>query len=173
MTISKSKILSHTGVEYKKPVKQNNLQVTNTINVKNSEATIEPQPTEHLPETKAEYPKIIKEPHVIQDPESPELLKALLELYSSNVLRLNGDLIVKNVELIEIVKLATDADDVIIELDFEVNCCGSESGLNYFKPINCVHKGVTTDFHYNYNTQFNIQFNILRKYRVSLNITHD
>jgi IS5 family transposase len=96
-------------------------------------------------------------------------LKALLELYSSNVLRLNGDLIVKNVELIEIVKLATDADDVIIELDFEVNCCGSDKGLNYLKRINCVHKGATTDFRYNYN----IQFNILRKYRVSLDITHD
>jgi hypothetical protein len=168
MTISKSKILSHTGVEYNKSVKQNNLQVTNNINVKNSEATIEP-PIEHLPEVKAEYPKIIKEPHVIQDPESPELLKALLELYSSNVLRLNGALIVKNVELIKIVKLATDADDVIIELDFEVNCCGSDKGLNYLKRINCVHKGVTTDFRYNYN----IQFNILRKYRICLDITHD
>jgi hypothetical protein len=90
MTISKSKILSHTGVEYNKFVKQNNLQATNTINVKNSEATIEPPP-----EIKADYPKIIKEPHVIQELDTPELLKALLELYSLNVLLLNGDLILK------------------------------------------------------------------------------
>jgi hypothetical protein len=78
-------------------------------------------------------------------------------------------LFLKNIELIEIVKLATDADDVIIELDFEINCCGNDKGLNYLKRINCVHQGVTTDFLYNYN----IQLNILRKYRVSLEITLD
>jgi hypothetical protein len=55
----------------------------------------------------------------------------------------------KNIELIEILKLAIDADDVIIELDFEINCCRRDKGMNYLKRINCVHKGVTTDFRYN------------------------
>jgi hypothetical protein len=142
MTISKSKILSHTGGEYNKSLKQNNLQVTNTVNVK---PTITQREISSFssPEVKAEYPKseahedlssmvIILEKrneHIpINDSESPELLKFLLYLYSSNLYRIGGDLIIKNEQLIEIVKLATDADDVIIELDFEVNCCASDKG---------------------------------------------
>jgi hypothetical protein len=194
MTISKSKILSHTGVEYNKSVEQNNLQVINTINVK---PTITQREVSifSAPEIKSEYPKILSsEPKSSPDPvsppppthpatpsdgttksepindsESPELLKALLQLYSSNILRINGDLILKNEELISIVKLATDADDVIIELDFEVNCCGTDKGLNYLKRINCVHGEVVTDFRFKYNAQFSI----LRKYKISLDISHN
>jgi hypothetical protein len=194
MTISESKILSHTGVEYNKSVKQNNLQVTNTINVKPTIPQREVS-TFSAPEVKAEYPKILSsEPkssvdpvsppppshptapsdlkiksEQISDAESPELLKALLQLYSSNILLINGDLILKNEELISIVKLATDADDVIIELDFEVFCCGTDKGLHFLKRINCVHDEVVADFRFKYN----IQFNILRKYKTSLDITHD
>jgi hypothetical protein len=62
-------------------------------------------------------------------------------------------MIFKNEKRIEIVKLETDAHDVIIELDFEVNCCATDKGLNYLKRMNFVHEEVATDFRFKFNIQ--------------------
>jgi hypothetical protein len=106
-------------------------------------------------------------PHRI---ETVELLQSLLDLYTSNVLKdLEGELILKNSDLVELIMKITEADDVEVKLDYEINCCGGGKGLNVIDRINIIKDEEVTDFQHFHN----VAYNILRKYKISLSMTHD
>jgi hypothetical protein len=101
--------------------------------------------------------------------ETVELLQSLLDLYTSNIMKIDGELILKNSDLVELITKITDADDVEVKLDYEVNCCGSGKGLNIIDRINILKDEEVTDFQHFHN----VEYNVLRKYKISLSMTHD
>jgi hypothetical protein len=102
--------------------------------------------------------------------ETVELLQSLLDLYTSNILKdLEGELILKNSDLVELIMKITEADDVEVKLDYEINFCGGGKGLNVIDRINIIKDEEVTDFQHFHN----IEYNVLRKYKISLSMTHD
>jgi hypothetical protein len=82
---------------------------------------------------------------------------------------IEGELILKNSDLVELIMKITDADDVEVKLDYEINCCGGGKGLNVIDRINIIKDEEVTDFQHFHN----IEYNVRRKYKISLSMTHD
>ena len=99
-----------------------------------------------------------------------DLLKRIIRLYVSNILRIDGKLVLKNDDLIDLIKFITNAERVEIKVDYEVNCCGSSKGLNSINKILIINSSSTaTDMKY----RFNEEYNTLLSYGISLNFTRD
>jgi hypothetical protein len=181
--MSRFKILSHTGIESNKKVTSQKLDVKNNVIIDNrpiqstqveAEHTKPPPPPPEEPETekieisrfKSSTGGLQKHVHRI---ETIELLQSILDLYTSNIMKINGELILKNSDLVELITKITDADDVEVKLDYEINCCGNGKGLSIIDRINIIKDDEVTDFQHFHN----IEYNILRKYKISLTPTHD
>ena len=104
-----------------------------------------------------------------------DILKKIISLYSSNSLKLEGKLVVHSAELIDLIKSIMDAKcnadiTVEIDIDYEINCCGTSKGLNCIDKIlikDC-DENKTVDMKYKYNEEYNAiqQFGISLKFTV-------
>lgn len=171
--LTKSKVLSNTGVDVSggKVLVNNNINLnasqTNlpVKNVKSREVegiTVVPSsadnPYEHLDEVK--YTDKVSE---------LDLLKRIIRLYLSNILRIDGKLVLKNDDLIDLIKFITMADDIKIDVNFDVNCCCSSKGLNSINKILIIKNNVSVDMKY----RFNEEYNTLLNYGISLSFSVD
>lgn len=109
------------------------------------------------------------------DPFGIDILKKIINLYSTNVLKLEGKLVIRNAELIDLIKTIMDARcntdmNVEIDIDYEINCCGASKGLNYINKIliKDSDEGKTVDMKYRYNEEYNAiqQYGISLKYSI-------
>lgn len=105
-----------------------------------------------------------------------DILKKIISLYSSNSLKLEGKLVLHNAELIDLIKSIMDAKcsaDITVEIDvdYEVNCCGTSKGLNCINKIliKDSDESKTVDMKYKYNEEYNA----LQQFGISLKFTVD
>lgn len=110
------------------------------------------------------------------DPFGLDILKKIINLYSSNVLKLEGKLVIHNAELIDLIKSIMDTKcntemNVEIDIDYEINCCGASKGLNYINKILIKDSNETraVDMKYKYNEEYNA----IQQYGISLKYTLD
>ena len=178
--LTKSKVLSNTGLDISggKVLVSNNINLnTNQTNlpVKNPPKTREIDGITIVPPTTDTnpYDNLDTQPQVdatyAEKPSELDLLKKILRLYLSNILRIDGKLILKNDDLVDLVKFITNASDVKIEVDYEVNCCGTSKGLNMIKKIIIVNSNQVRDMKYCYNEEYNT----LLTYGISLDFSVD
>ena len=183
-----NKILSNTGLDISgsklSNVVNNNITVTNKESCKARdinnpyddvtiiEPTVEKTESEPVKEQLVKYP----DPSQIQDELfGIDILKKIISLYSSNSLKLEGKLVVHSAELIDLIKSIMDvkcnADITVeIDIDYEINCCGTSKGLNCIDKIlikDC-DENKTVDMKYKYNEEYNAiqQFGISLKFTV-------
>ena len=183
-----NKILSNTGLDISgsklSNVVNNNITVTNKESCKARdinnpyddvtiiEPTVEKTESEPVKEQLVKYP----DPSQIQDELfGIDILKKIISLYSSNSLKLEGKLVVHSAELIDLIKSIMDAKcnadiTVEIDIDYEINCCGTSKGLNCIDKIlikDC-DENKTVDMKYKYNEEYNAiqQFGISLKFTV-------
>ena len=178
--LTKSKVLSNTGLDISggKVLVSNNINLnTNQTNlpVKNPPKTREVDGITIVPASTDANPYENLDTQPQQDvsysekPSELDLLKKILRLYLSNILRIEGKLVLKNDDLIDLVKFITNASDVKIEVDFEVNCCGTSKGLNMIKKILIITPKQVVDMKY----CFNEEYNTLLTYGISLDFSID
>ena len=98
-----------------------------------------------------------------------ELLKRILRLHLTNMVKIDGRLVLKSDDLIDLIKYMTSADEVSINVDYEINCCGSSKGLNSISKILIMKSETVVDMKYKYNEQYNS----LLTYGISLSYTFD
>ena len=183
-----NKILSNTGLDISgsklSNVVNNNITVTNKESCKARdinnpyddvtiiEPTVEKTESSPVKEQLVKYP----DPSQIQDELfGIDILKKIISLYSSNSLKLEGKLVVHSAELIDLIKSIMDvkcnADITVeIDIDYEINCCGTSKGLNCIDKIlikDC-DENKTVDMKYKYNEEYNAiqQFGISLKFTV-------
>ena len=183
-----NKILSNTGLDISgsklSNVVNNNITVTNKESCKARdinnpyddvtiiEPNVEKTESEPVKEQLVKYP----DPSQIQDELfGIDILKKIISLYSSNSLKLEGKLVVHSAELIDLIKSIMDvkcnADITVeIDIDYEINCCGTSKGLNCIDKIlikDC-DENKTVDMKYKYNEEYNAiqQFGISLKFTV-------
>ena len=182
--LTKSKVLSNTGLDVSgsKVLVNNNINLnTNQTNqpVKSTQtktreiegiAIVEPSTsTTSTPSTTNPYEHLDTVSYSEKYSEL-DLLKRIIRLYVSNILRIDGKLVLKNDDLIDLIKFITNAERVEIKVDYEVNCCGSSKGLNSINKILIINSSSTaTDMKY----RFNEEYNTLLSYGISLNFTRD
>ena len=183
-----NKILSNTGLDISgsklSNVVNNNITVTSKESCKNNpydSITI----TDNQPKSEAISEQVdepIKEEVVKYneqtsfEPFGINILKKIISLYSSNSLKLEGKLVLHNAELIDLIKSIMDAKcnadiTVEIDIDYEVNCCGSSKGLNSINKIlikDC-DESKTVDMKYKYNEEYNA----IQQFGISLKFTID
>lgn len=98
-----------------------------------------------------------------------DLLKRILRLYLTNIMRIDGKLVLKSDDIIDLIKFITFADEVNINVDYEINCCGKSKGLNSISKILIIKNGATVDMKY----KFNEEYNSLLNYGISLDFSFD
>lgn len=188
-----NKVLSNTGLDISgsklSNVVNNNITVTNKPNeiksrnidnpyegvtivdsCERSEPRIEPTVEKDNKELLVSYPD-----QSSTDPFGIDILKKIINLYSSNSLKLEGKLVVHSAELIDLIKSIMDVKcnaDITVEIDinYEINCCGASKGLNCINKIlikDC-DESKTVDMKYKYNEEYNAiqQFGISLKFTV-------
>ena len=178
--LTKSKVLSNTGLD----ISGGKVLVSNNINLNTNQTNL---PVKNPPKTREvdgitivpastdanPYDNIDTQPQqdvtYSEKPSELDLLKKILRLYLSNILRIEGKLVLKNDDLIDLVKFITNASDVKIEVDFEVNCCGTSKGLNMIKKILIITPKQVVDMKYCYNEEYNA----LLTYGISLDFSVD
>ena len=174
--LTKSKVLSNTGVEIGGS-KLSSVVNTN-INITTDKAnpydnisleTDDKQANDKQASNEAEQ-EVVEVKYKSHDEVIIEFLKKVIQLYSTNQLRIDGKLVLHNDELMDLITLIIKANyptlsDVVvnIKVDYEVNCCGSSKGLNIISKIlvNSAH-----DMKYVYNEEYNtlMQYGISLKY---------
>ena len=111
----------------------------------------------------------------LSEPFGIDILKKIISLYSANSLKLEGKLVLHSAELIDLIKSIMDVKcgtdiNVEIDIDYEINCCGSSKGLNSINKILIKDstESKTVDMKYKYNEEYNAlqQFGISLKYTV-------
>ena len=187
--LTKSKVLSNTGLD----ISGGKVLVSNNINLNTNQTNLPVKnPPRQSPEIKDfktrevegitivpastdanPYENLDTQPQqdvsYSEKPSELDLLKKILRLYLSNILRIEGKLVLKNDDLIDLVKFITNASDVKIEVDFEVNCCGTSKGLNMIKKILIITPKQVVDMKY----CFNEEYNTLLTYGISLDFSID
>ena len=167
-----NKVLSNAGLDISgsklSNVVNNNITVTQrSISTEdNKEDKNEDNPYDGITVVKATY----------GDPFSIDTLKKIINLYSANSMKLEGKLVLHNDELIDLIKYIIDAKcgidmTVEIDIDYEINCCGTSKGLN------CINKILikdstdtkTVDMKYKYNEEYNA----IQNYGISLKYSLD
>ena len=163
-----NKILSNAGLDISgsklSNVVNNNIMVTSKENPYDSIQT--EKQNDEIHEEKVKYGDIF----------GCEVLKKIIYLHTSNSLKFKGKLIVHNDELIDLIKTIMDSklnSDTIIEIDvdYEVNCCGANKGLNIINKIlvKTNDESNTVDMKY----KFNEEYNAIQQFGVSLEYTID
>ena len=160
--LTKSKVLSNTGVEIGGS-KLNNV-VTNNISITTKSDVAEEKVAEKVDEEKVEVDdedKVVDtEKDFVNKKKAITFLKKIISLYAnSNLLKIEGKLVLRNEDLIDIIKLIIETNysdmhntSVDIKVDYEINCCGSSKGINFISKI--LING-THDMKYVYNEEYN------------------
>ena len=174
--LTKSKVLSNTGVEIGAS-KLNNV-VTNNISITTKSDVAEEKVAEKVDEEKVEVDEEEKvvdvEKDFVNKKKAITFLKKIINLYAnSNLLKIEGKLVLRNEDLIDVIKLIIETNysdmhntSVDIKVDYEINCCGSSKGINFISKI--LING-THDMKYVYNEEYNT----LMQYGISLKHTLD
>ena len=174
--LTKSKVLSNTGVEIGAS-KLNNV-VTNNISITTKSDVAEEKVAEKVDEEKVEVDdeeKVVDtEKDFVNKKKAITFLKKIINLYAnSNLLKIEGKLVLRNEDLIDVIKLIIETNysdmhntSVDIKVDYEINCCGSSKGINFISKI--LING-THDMKYVYNEEYNT----LMQYGISLKHTLD
>ena len=173
MMMTKSKVLSNTGVEIG-GAKLNSV-VNNNINITTTKADAKADAIEIPVEYSVEESDKVNcsEIEYVNKNKAIVFLKKIINLYAtSNMLKIDGKFVLRNDDLIDVIKLIieTNYSDIInpsvdIKVDFEVNCCGTSKGLNI---VNKILINETHDMKYVYNEEYNtlMQMGISLKYTV-------
>ena len=159
--LTKSKVLSNTGVEIGGS-KLNNV-VTNNISITTKSDVAEEKVAEKVDEEKVEVDDeqvVDAEKDFVNKKKAITFLKKIISLYAnSNLLKIEGKLVLRNEDLIDIIKLIIETNysdmhntSVDIKVDYEINCCGSSKGINFISKI--LING-THDMKYVYNEEYN------------------
>ena len=159
--LTKSKVLSNTGVEIGAS-KLNNV-VTNNISITTKSDVAEEKVAEKVDEEKVEVDDeqvVDTEKDFVNKKKAITFLKKIISLYAnSNLLKIEGKLVLRNEDLIDIIKLIIETNysdmhntSVDIKVDYEINCCGSSKGINFISKI--LING-THDMKYVYNEEYN------------------
>ena len=173
--LTKSKVLSNTGVEIGGS-KLNNV-VTNNISITTKSDVAEEKVAEKVDEEKVEVDDeqvVDTEKDFVNKKKAITFLKKIINLYAnSNLLKIEGKLVLRNEDLIDIIKLIIETNysdmhntSVDIKVDYEINCCGTSKGINFISKI--LING-THDMKYVYNEEYNT----LMQYGISLKHTLD
>jgi hypothetical protein len=174
--LTKSKVLSNTGVEIGAS-KLNNV-VTNNISITTKSDVAEEKVAEKVDEEKVEVDdeeKVVDtEKDFVNKKKAITFLKKIINLYAnSNLLKIEGKLVLRNEDLIDVIKLIIETNysdmhntSVDIKVDYEINCCGTSKGINFISKI--LING-THDMKYVYNEEYNT----LMQYGISLKHTLD
>ena len=173
--LTKSKVLSNTGVEIGGS-KLNNV-VTNNISITTKSDVAEEKVAEKVDEEKVEVDDeqvVDTEKDFVNKKKAITFLKKIISLYAnSNLLKIEGKLVLRNEDLIDIIKLIIETNysdmhntSVDIKVDYEINCCGTSKGINFISKI--LING-THDMKYVYNEEYNT----LMQYGISLKHTLD
>ena len=162
MDNTKSKVLSNTGVEIGAS-KLNNV-VTNNISITTKSDVAEEKVAEKVDEEKVEVDdeeKVVDtEKDFVNKKKAITFLKKIINLYAnSNLLKIEGKLVLRNEDLIDVIKLIIETNysdmhntSVDIKVDYEINCCGTSKGINFISKI--LING-THDMKYVYNEEYN------------------
>ena len=160
--LTKSKVLSNTGVEIGGS-KLNNV-VTNNISITTKSDVAEEKVAEKVDEEKVEVDdeeKVVDtEKDFVNKKKAITFLKKIINLYAnSNLLKIEGKLVLRNEDLIDVIKLIIETNysdmhntSVDIKVDYEINCCGTSKGINFISKI--LING-THDMKYVYNEEYN------------------
>lgn len=159
--LTKSKVLSNTGVEIGGS-KLNNV-VTNNISITTKSDVAEEKVAEKVDEEKVEVDDeqvVDTEKDFVNKKKAITFLKKIINLYAnSNLLKIEGKLVLRNEDLIDVIKLIIETNysdmhntSVDIKVDYEINCCGSSKGINFISKI--LING-THDMKYVYNEEYN------------------
>ena len=159
--LTKSKVLSNTGVEIGAS-KLNNV-VTNNISITTKSDVAEEKVAEKVDEEKVEVDDeqvVDTEKDFVNKKKAITFLKKIINLYAnSNLLKIEGKLVLRNEDLIDIIKLIIETNysdmhntSVDIKVDYEINCCGTSKGINFISKI--LING-THDMKYVYNEEYN------------------
>lgn len=159
--LTKSKVLSNTGVEIGGS-KLNNV-VTNNISITTKSDVAEEKVAEKVDEEKVEVDDeqvVDTEKDFVNKKKAITFLKKIISLYAnSNLLKIEGKLVLRNEDLIDIIKLIIETNysdmhntSVDIKVDYEINCCGTSKGINFISKI--LING-THDMKYVYNEEYN------------------
>lgn len=101
---------------------------------------------------------------IAQKEKQIEILELLLNIYENNPLIVNSLVICKAQDLMQLIKLITDADKVELMLDADKSCSCSSSKFTYVDSIFVTREGKTVDF----KLAFNDKYTLLLKHAISL-----
>lgn len=151
-TITKGVSISHENTSNSNPVINNNISISNNDSV-NYDSTSPSIASQSL-ESKQDANALAIDPEVKSLQAENEFLKAILRIYINQKLYFNGKYIVCTPdELMELIKLLTEADTVEIETEqIEVSCLGNPK-VPYSKVLNIWigQQGQRSIFKYNYS----------------------
>ena len=103
---------------------------------------------------------------IAQKEKQIEILELLLNIYENNPLIVNSLVICKAHDLMQLIKLITDAEKVEIMLDADKTCSCSSSKFTYIESIFVTKDGKTVDFKFG----FNDKYTLLIKHAISLKV---
>ncbi len=97
--------------------------------------------------------------------EEKNVYKLILDAYKENSEKVDDYLILTGDCLCRLIKSLTDAQEIQIEADMDIDCCGKSGKYNFIKNIICIdEKGVRRDF----QIVNNKEYRLLQDYRISL-----
>ena len=103
---------------------------------------------------------------IAQKEKQIEILELLLQIYEHNPLIVNSLVVCKAQDLMQLIKLITDAEKVEIMLDSDKTCQCSQSKFSYIESIFVTKDGKSVDFKYG----FNDKYTLLVKHAISLKV---
>lgn len=103
---------------------------------------------------------------IVQKEKQIEILELLLNIYEHNPLIVNSLVVCKANDLMQLIKLITDAEKVELMLDADRTCQCSQSKFSYIESIFVTKDGKSVDFKYG----FNDKYTLLVKHAISLKV---
>ncbi len=103
---------------------------------------------------------------IAQKEKQIEILELLLQIYEHNPLIVNSLVVCKAQDLMQLIKLITDAEKVELMLDADKTCQCSQSKFSYIESIFVTKDGKSVDFKYG----FNDKYTLLVKHAISLKV---
>ena len=169
-----NKVLSNAGLDISGSKLSNVVNNNITVTQKTAECECRDVNAESKDNNPYEGITIVKASY--GDPFGVDTLKKIINLYSANSIKLEGKLVLHNAELVDLIKYIMDAKrgtdtTVEIDIDYEINCCGTSKGLNSINKILIKDSTEvsTVDMKYKYNEEYNA----IQNYGISLKYTVD
>ena len=131
--------------------------------VESAEVHYSPAPEEITPQPERD---IDLTADIVQKEKQIEILELLLQIYEQNPLIVNSLVVCKAQDLMQLIKLITDAEKVEIMLDADKTCQCSQSKFSYIESIFVTKDGKSVDFKYG----FNDKYTLLVKHAISLKV---